>query len=849
MAKLIENLYRHRMIVSLIVGTVVFFPMLFMALNVVHDLRLLNSAMSNNAQWSLAQAEVEFLELDVVLEEGAAGTDPDLAEIRQKFDIFYSRADTLNTASVFDSLREVPEVADHIATINAFLDAAVDIMDAPDETLRSALVPLAGRAADLGPTVRALSNTGLAYFAQESDDRRRNVSTTLIYLAVGVTVLLAILLFLTAYMAYLNHQNERRRKEAIEAYTRMNVVTSTALDGIIISNIYGRILDFNSAASQIFGYAEQVAIGRNLGDLVIPDHRRDEHESSMENLRRGGQRRYVGKGRVKMELKRANGENFPAELAIQSAHTDQGEIFVTVLRDISHRIAAEKDLITARDRALSGEKAKTEFLATMSHEIRTPLNGLLGNLTLLGDTALDDKQMQYLRNMETSGKLLMQHVSDVLDITKYDAGKMQLTPETMSFSALIQDIVDNQSGAALANNTALAWTWSGRPTDWIFADKNRLQNVFMNIIGNAVKFSPGGSVMITLSAGDLDDATPYLKITVADTGLGISDDAKPHIFDDFMTGDTSYGRAVGGTGLGLGIAKRFVVSMDGTIDVESSLGKGTIFTICLPVTLAQAPAAQWPEKQNTNPQRSGHILLVEDNEINRFVAREMLTAEGHKVSEAVNGKIAVDLVAREDFDLVLMDISMPVMDGRTATQTIRAMNAPSSDVPIIALTANAMPDEQKAFLADGMNAILSKPLSRGAMLDLLAQYLGGHVADHADTAQVDKDLDMPHIEELIETLGPDAFRSLLRRFVDDIEDALGQMQPSQGGSDIAEHAHRVAGSAATFGATGLQAALIHLENTAKQGIANDIENRFESVQQAWTKTRAAFAETGLFTPA
>jgi len=428
----------------------------------------------------LSQTEVEFLEFEITLEASTRQLAPDLAGLRRAFDIFYSRIATLGEASIYAPVRDIPQFAINLRVLETYLNTTAATIDAQDADLIAALPRLAEQAAEVRTNVRRLSNAGLTYFATESDKRRDSIFATLSQLAIGVTLLTLALLFLALYLGRLNRQNIRRRREVIQASKRMNVVTGTALDAVMVCDSDGVVLDFNAAAEQIFGYSSEEAIGRELGALIVPDHHRAAHDAGMQRMRDSGEKRVVGKGRIQLEAKRANGDLFPVEFAIQSADTDEGEIFIAFLRDISHRLAAEQELIEARDRARADEKAKADFLATMSHEIRTPLNGLLGNLTLMHDTELSQQQAGYVKNMETSGKLLMSHISDVLDITKYDAGKLTLRPVTMNISTLLQDIVDSQSGAALAQNTALDWQWTGPRVEWIEADKERIQHILMN---------------------------------------------------------------------------------------------------------------------------------------------------------------------------------------------------------------------------------------------------------------------------------------------------------------------------------------------------------------------------------
>ncbi|RUS60789.1 response regulator [Pseudorhodobacter sp. E13] len=808
---------RARLGLSVLLGTIGVVAIVLMAINVARDLRLLNSASSDNVQWTLSQAEVEFLEYELHLERALRDSPPDLTTLRREFDIFYSRVNTLRYSSLYATLRESPAFLDPLGKVQFFLDASVEAIDADDATLTQALPDLLQQARDSRGDVRMLSNAGLNFFAEDSDRRRNNVAVTLTQMAAGVTFLLLALLGLTFYLSYLNSQNIRRRAEVVQASARMKIVMQTALDAVIVSDQDGIILDYNSAAEQIFGHPASHAIGKTLGALIVPDQYLAAHEAGMERMRAGGEKRVVAKGRIKLEAKRANGEIFPVEFAIQSADTDAGEIFIAFLRDISHRVRAEKDLLEARDRALAGEKSKTDFLATMSHEIRTPLNGLLGNLSLLRETRLSARQARYIKNMETSGKLLMSHISDVLDITKYDAGKLRLRPVAMNISALIQDIVDNQSGAASANGTSLKWGWLGPASDWLRSDPDRIQHILMNVVGNAVKFTRDGSVSIEVELIRRDGGNPDLQISVRDTGIGIDAEFQAQIFDDFATGNSAYDRETGGTGLGLGIAQRFVKALGGSIEVESEKGIGSTFRIRFPVEPIAAPDARHQAKIAPDHAEARSVLLVEDNEINRVVAREMLAAAGHRVTEAPNGKLAVDLAQAQRFDLILMDISMPVMDGRSATRAIRAGQGLSAQTPIIAVTANAMAEEQQAFLSDGMNDILTKPLTREALLAVIANH--GQPADPpgAKGQPSPAPVARHYIDELRDSLGVAPLQGLLDRFIAEVDQTLTDLgtSPDMAPKDIAARAHRIAGSAATMGAVDLRAGLIAVETAAK----------------------------------
>lgn len=831
--------FRNRLILSIFLIVSGLTAVAILANSVIGELRLLNSARSDNIQWSLSQTEVEFLEFERALLSARNSTPPDLKLLRREFDILYSRITTLGQSAIYAPVRNQQGFRQNLKNLQIFLTNSLSFIDGTDAKLTSGLSKLAKATEQVRPEVRKLSNSGLSYFANLADQRRKTISDTLIRLALIVSVLTITLLLLAGYLGRLNRLNIRRTKEALQANMRMNTVTRTALDAVIVADASGTILDFNAAAELTFGHSVQEAIGSNMSTLILPDHHLAAHETGIDQMRLNGENPIIGKGRVQMEAKRANGETFPVELAVQSAETNEGEIFVSFWRDISYRVAAEQDLVRARDRALAGEKAKTDFLATMSHEIRTPLNGLLGSLSLLEDTDLDTYQKGYIRNMNTSGKLLRNHISDVLDITRYDRGKLELHPIDLNVSALVQGVIDTQSATAAKKGITLSWSWKGPKIDWVRADQERIQHVVLNIIGNAVKFTDQGYVSVEVSRQGPPNA-PVLQIKVKDSGIGIPPDLRDQVFDDFKTGDNSYDRNEEGTGLGLGIAKRFITAMGGGIDFESELGTGSTFNITFPVTQIDLPKLKEPIMKPQKPTPSQSVLLVEDNEINRMVAREMLRKEGHEVTEAKNGQIAVELAQAQHFDLILMDISMPIMDGRTATRAIRAGNGSSAHSAIVALTANAVPEEQAAFLSDGMNDVLTKPLSRKGLIALVSSIeLASETRESTDQPAGEA----PKLTELRETLGETAAKKTVSRFVKEVDASVkylsGSSRPAP--DDVAPMAHRLAGSAALMGAADLRAHLKEIENSARGNTHEKLTALCDDLPDVWRKVRVRYA--------
>ncbi|WP_386682669.1 ATP-binding protein [Loktanella sp. R86503] len=820
-------------------GLLALLAIIFLAFSVIKEIRLLGSANSDNVQWQLSQTEVEFLEFSQTLSELPVN----LGNVRQRFDIFYSRITTVERATVFQGLRANDQFQATLNSVRTFLQRSVPVIDSDDADLLAALPDLRQSAEQARRDVRDLSNGGLDLFASASDAQRQAIARTLIQLGAILAALIGVLAVAVLYLNRLLRALTLRERQQQQTSNRMNAIISSSLDGVIVSDAQGRILTFSPAAEEIFGFFAEDVVGRDLGEVVVPQHLRELHYAGMERMRQKGAKKVVGKGRVQLEALRSDGSTFPVELAIHASTTDDGEIFISFLRDITKRVADEAELVAARDAALAAAKLKTDFLATMSHEIRTPLNGLLGNLDLMSDTDLSLSQSRYVRNMQTSGRLLMRHISDVLDITRYDAGKMTTKSHPMNLSELLQDIVDSQTSMAAANQTTLTWAWQGQPQDWINSDADRLQHVLLNLVGNAVKFTRNGTVTLTVAAKP-DGDTIHLDFSISDTGPGMSAELASHVFDDFVTGNTAYDRDVGGTGLGLSIAKRFVSAMNGQIGVDSVLGHGSTFWVRLPVTAA-APADVQPAPSPllAVPQRPLQVLVVEDNEINRTVVRDMLEKSGHRVTEANDGRAGVTAALSRRFDLILMDISMPVMDGRAATRAIRRGTGPSIHTPIIALTANAMQEEQTNFLADGMDGILTKPLTKAA----LAEVLGRHTTatpPEVQTAPAQHILDHKHNGETRELLGKSGYARLSGLFVDEVEQLLRWLdQPeAQDETELAQRCHKFAGSAAVFGATALHQQLKDMETAAKQGDGKAVKALNSKLPAIWQATRTLISE-------
>ena len=398
--------------------------------------------------------------------------------------------------------------------------------------------------------------------------------------------------------------------------------------------------------------------------------------------------------------------------------------------EIQERRLIEEALRHARDQAEAASRAKGAFLATMSHEIRTPMNGVLGYCDLLRETALNREQLEYVRNIRISGDILLSLINDVLDFSKIEAGKMTLSPSPLSLRKATEEVLASLRAQAELKKLRLELDARADAKLIALADPTRLRQVLYNLVGNAVKFTAEGQVTVKLE--DCAD-TSALKVSICDTGIGITPEVQSRLFQHFTQGDSSSTRSAGGTGLGLAICKRLVEMMGGQIGLQSEPGKGSVFWFTLPRGLARAHMAGTPVPESIRapmPVFIGEtgrtqcsVLLAEDNAINALLARVMLENLGCRVDLAGNGQEAVIKAQTGGYDLILMDCQMPVLDGFEATRLIRKLDSPASAVPIIALTANAMKGDSVACLAAGMNDYLTKPISKAALQVALQRWV------------------------------------------------------------------------------------------------------------------------------
>ncbi len=513
----------------------------------------------------------------------------------------------------------------------------------------------------------------------------------------------------------------RARLELARAKDNMDRALASMADGFLLCDAHDRVIVWNERYLEMFpALRGVVGVGVHFGDLVeaaaralLPD---DEPGRAAWCEMRWAHHR-SGNAAFELEL------HDDSVIHVVERRTPDGGM-VSVMRDIT---LAERELARAKAAAEASNRAKSQFLAAMSHEIRTPLNGVLGMNSLLLKTPLTELQRSYARTIRSSGKALLALINDILDLSRVEAEKLELVNADFDLRRLVDDVAATVAPRAAEKGLRFGVNVARDVPAVLVGDAQRLRQVLFNLVGNAVKFTDRGSVAIEVASRALDDDRAEITIAVRDTGIGISADALPSLFERFRQADSGIARRFGGSGLGLAISRGLIDLMGGRIDVDTRLGEGSTFRVSLSLPRGHSAVVQSDTGFDApiDMARGGlHVLVAEDNEVNQSVVRAMLTHMGHRCEMASDGLEAVSMAATRRFDLVLMDIQMPNLDGLAATRRIRAMRNGGEDVPIIALTANAMVEDRAAYIEAGMNDHVSKPVDTRELSETIERVMG-----------------------------------------------------------------------------------------------------------------------------
>ena len=538
----------------------------------------------------------------------------------------------------------------------------------------------------------------------------------------------------------------------------------------------------------------------------------------------------------------------------QSELVDKTKRLESLASDQEARIAARtRELRLAKEQAEAAAQAKSEFLANMSHEIRTPMNGVVGMVELLRQTPLSAPQQEYLATLSSSADSLLSILDDVLDISKIEAGRLQLETVPFDLRKKLDQVCQLAKAQAADKPVSIVLDYEEIAPTWLIGDPVRLRQVLVNLVGNAVKFTAQGHVRISLRCLTRTSKTASLRFEVEDTGIGIDEGAKASIFDKFTQADSSIPRHYGGTGLGLAISRELIARMGGRLEVTSRKGHGSTFYFTLPLPLANEEISSHASVSGTaSPLLMGfnaHILLVEDNRTNQRVAQGLLETLGCRVDTAENGQEALERFSRSRHHAILMDVNMPVMDGLEATRCLREQEQKNTHasiveprrIPIIAMTAQAMPEDRQRCLDAGMDDYIAKPITRAILHRVLSRFLDtetplleaarpGTGLSQATTPPVV--LDASHLQYVAQNQS-NVIDEIVEMALNDLPAKLQKVDMALQHGDaggLEQAIHSLSGIASSVGGQVLAQLARHLETMARQ-------NDFQGCQQRQSALR------------
>jgi two-component system sensor histidine kinase EvgS len=648
-----------------------------------------------------------------------------------------------------------------------------------------------------------------------------------------------------------------------DSAARIQAVLNTVADGIITINQHGIVETVNPAAERLFAYPAAEIVGQNI-NMLMPEPYRHQHDGYLDHYCNTGEARIIGIGR-EVVGRCKNGSTFPMYLAVSEMKLDKQRYFTGIVHDLTERKQAEALLHQAKEKAELANHAKDSFLATMSHEIRTPLTGMLGMLELLSMTSLDDEQDKTLGAAWDSARNLLRIVNDIMDWSKIQEGKLTLSPQSTSIPQLLQEVVNTYSRVASTNSLVLWQHADSRLGAAHVVDPLRLSQILNNFVSNALKFTQHGEIELRVELLEQLESGEKMRFSVKDTGVGIPKDVQKNLFQRYHQESADTARLYGGTGLGLAICLRLAELLDGQIELVSSPGQGSTFSITVILPVSAAPGEQIPTlvpvvaQKKVEPLFDGStqaplVLAVDDHPINRDTLARQIKLLGLRSETAEDGQDALTKWQDKHFALIITDCHMPEMDGYTFAKSVRKIEAEKRlhRTPMIAWTANARTEEGEHCSAAGLDDLLVKPANLSQLKTMLAKWLPISETDNsqitpavsdAHSRQATGTIDFAALSEAV----PDSTEHIhvLKKFQSHLRVDLTQLLENLEQGDrvnVEGTAHRMKGSCRMMGATDMAGACATIEQNAREGNMDDAYDGMTRLNDAIKQFETYLAE-------
>ncbi len=801
-----------------------------------------DAADSDNQGWLISQLEVDhrnllaavFSSLITTSDAGPDLSEAELANVVRKFDIYYSRINAVEAS--LDTLHLPESLSDRMAFLRQDLQSLTTVVDSLTIEDASILAEVAEQLAQSQAAVRDLTTGALQVFTENTSTARERKGQLSRRFQIQSFVLLGMMVLSSFLAVRLWTDLEERSAMVHRASDTISKAYDASQSAVFVLDSQGRLLHNNKASRKIFELNFEDLIKDPIIDCIAPARHRSFFRELFNELAVDSNHPVLKTTLQRTWAVRASGEEFPVEVSLTRDENFMDEpIFIAYVTDISEQVLSEQKIEAALDEAEKSAAAKSMFLATMSHEMRTPLHGVIASLDLMDEKALKDEDGVLLKTARDCAQRALAQINDVLEMTRLGASseaQSEFVPQDV-----VGGIVEELRPLATEHGNEINLVLTGKSDGRYLGAAMAFSRAISNLAGNAVKFTSNGKIDVRLNFQKVDGDTTRVDVQISDDGPGIPVEHQARIFDEFETLAQYKHSLRSGTGLGLAIARTAVDRLGGSLTLESEPGAGSLFSFAIELAPAPEPAKE-PKATETAGAEMNYIraktLVVDDNEINRVLLCQMLKRLGHEVDTANDGVEAVIKARSQCFDVILMDVSMPVLDGFEATRQIRA-EGPSKDALVIGVTAYLDQDEPR-LQSSGMDDVLTKPLALSTLKTALETYLSAHMISDIPREPVEE-TEGGHLSDLQDLVGAETAVALFRQALDDAQEAIEAMKmPDASSESIAQKVHYAIGPTMMVGLRDLGQTFSKAENAAA---VNDRSAIRDLVPSATTMLAAA----------